>query len=348
MNRHIISQHATIIEALKQLNELRDGPMTLMAVGDDGRMTGTLTDGDIRRGLLAGRSLGDSVSEVMHRDFHALMEDDLDVAALARFRRGGYRLIPVLDREGHIKRLVDTSATSTLLPLRAVVMAGGRGERLRPLTLSTPKPLLKIGDKAIIDYNIAMLAAAGIDDITVTTHYLAEQLEEHFSGPVEDVRVKCVRETTPMGTIGAVSLADIPPEGHTLVMNSDLLTTISLEEMWLRHLESGAELTVAAIPYTIAVPYAILSTEGDAVTGLVEKPTYTHHANAGIYIVANRLLRRVNRDTRTDATDLMEMALGEGRKVSFYPINGIWIDIGSPNDYRQAQELMRYHSQLSR
>lgn len=344
MKSNIINSDATLLDALRAINELSGQLMTLIVTAPDGRMAGTLTDGDIRRALLAGNGLEASVTSAMRRDFCYLHADDIDVEALAAYRRKGIRMIPVLDADGRVVRVLDTSRQSSLLPVRAIVMAGGRGERLRPLTLTTPKPLLKVGDKAIIDYNIAMLASAGITDVTVTTHYLAEQIEEHFAGEVCGVKVKCVREVTPLGTIGAVSLADIPPQGTTLVMNSDLLTSLSLEDMWLHHKATGAKLTIAAIPYTISVPYAILATEGCRVTSLVEKPSYTHHANAGIYMIDNSLLRQVRSDVRTDATDLIESALSQGMEVSFFPINGTWIDIGAPNDYNRAQELMRYHA----
>lgn len=343
-NRNIIPVTASLLDALRAINQLSGQLMTLIVTDADGCMSGTLTDGDIRRALLAGNGLEAPVTCAMCRDFHYLESGRIDVAALASYRRKGIRMIPVLDADGRVERVLDTSRQATLLPVQAIVMAGGRGERLRPMTLTTPKPLLQVGDKAIIDYNIAMLAAAGITDITVTTHYLAEQIEAHFAEEVCGVKVKCVREVTPMGTIGAVSLVDIHESGTTLVMNSDLLTSLSLEDMWLHHCATKAALTIAAIPYTVSVPYAILDTEDCYVKSLVEKPSYTHHANAGIYLIDNALLRQVRPGVRTDATDLIENVLEQKLKVSFFPINGTWIDIGAPNDYARAQELMRYHS----
>ena len=225
-------------------------------------------------------------------------------------------------------------------------MAGGKGERLRPLTLNTPKPLLEIGGKAIIDYNIEALSSVGINDITVTTRYLAEQIHKHFATPIAGVKVKCVTETQPLGTIGAASLVPRDKEGNTLVMNSDLLTTISFEEMYMRHIEEQADVTIAAIPYVVSVPYAILTTDGVTVNGIEEKPSYSYYANAGIYIFSNKLLDTVPSDSRTDATDLIEQAIDKGLKVVYYPINGTWIDVGSPNDFKQAQDLMRHHNDL--
>ena len=346
MTNHIINQDATLLEAIGMLNKLSGKVLTLFVVNDNGQMTGTLTDGDIRRAFLAGCSLDSRVAEAMHTNFKALTGNEIDVALLRDYRNRGFRLIPRLDAHGHIIDMVDITVTPTKLPLSAILMAGGKGERLRPLTLTVPKPLLKIGGKAIIDYNIEALAKCGVEDISVTVNYLAEKLEEHFAKPVAGVRVKCVREDQPLGTIGSAGLVDLPSAGNTLIMNSDLLTTISLEDMYLRHMEEGADITIAAIPYNVSVPYAILTTDNLDVRGLEEKPSYSYYANAGIYIINNRLLQRLPTDRRTDATDLIEQAIDEGRKVVYYPISGMWIDIGSPADFKHASELMAHRNLL--
>lgn len=348
---HIISQNATLIEALGQLNKLSGGLMTLMAVDNEGIMTGTLTDGDVRRALLAGAGLDSRVEAVMHRDFKSMPADDIDVAEIRRLRLAGIKLLPLLGHDGTIERLLDLSHNNTALPVSAVLMAGGRGERLRPMTDTVPKPLLLIDGKAIIDYNVEALAAAGINDITVATRYLANKLEEHFSEPVAGVRVKCIKEDMPLGTIGALSLMpERDSEGTTLVMNSDLLTTISYEEMYLTHTERKADITIAVLPYTVSVPYAILCTDPDShrVTGIEEKPTYSYYANAGIYLISNRLLNSLATGEHIDATDLVERAIEQGKTVTYYPINGTWIDVGTPTDFKQAEELMRHLRNFSR
>lgn len=342
MDRHLISEDSSLLEALSMLNRLSGEVMTLFAVDPSQRMTGTVTDGDIRRGLLRGCQLTGRVSEVMHRDFCSLNGPIIDVEEMRACRLRGVKLLPQLNDEGKIIRIIDLTQTPVVLPLSAILMAGGKGERLRPMTLTTPKPLLEIGGKPIIDYNVEALAQAGINDITVTVNYLAEQMEEHFSKPVAGVKVRCVRENFPMGTIGAASLIDHREGGTTIVMNSDLLTTLSLEDMYLNHLHSGADLTIGAIPYNLSVPYAILTTEGGWVTALEEKPSYSYYANGGIYMISNRLLSRLSKEERTDATDLIEQTIAEGGRVGYYPIDGTWIDIGSPIDFKHACELMRH------
>lgn len=322
--------------------------MTLLAVNDNGTMTGTITDGDIRRKLIAGITLQSPVSEAMNRGFKYLQGEEIDVAHMRQCRQKGITLLPLLDSDGKIKHIYDLTATRTVLPISAILMAGGKGERLRPLTDSTPKPLLEIDGKAIIDYNIEALASVGINDITVTTRYLAHQIHEHFSKPVAGIQVKCVEETIPLGTIGAASMIPRKKSGATLVMNSDLLTTISFEDMYLRHIEGNADITIAAIPYVVSVPYAILATDGSQVNAIEEKPSYSYYANAGIYIISNALLDTLPANERTDATDLVEQAISTGKRVIYFPINGTWIDVGSPTDFKQAQDLMRHHHDLTK
>lgn len=350
-DKYTIAAEATLMEALGKLNALSGGAMTLFVEDESGRLVGTLTDGDIRRALLGGVSLEATANAVCHKKFRSVSATDIDPAELRRFRSEGICLVPVVDSEGRLSSILDISGRRTYLPLRAVLMAGGKGERLRPATLTTPKPLLQIEGKAIIDYNVEALAACGIEDITVATGYLAEQLYEHFASPVAGVSVKCVREQAPLGTIGALTLTDAYKEdGDTLVMNSDLLTTISFEEMYLRHRDTGADITIAAIPYQVSVPYAILTldpADSDRVIAIEEKPSNSYYANAGIYIFSSKVVKLLEPGRRTDATDLVETAIARGFKVSYYPIRGTWIDVGSPVDFRQAAELMRHHNSMT-
>lgn len=337
---HTISTEASVREALAALNALSGDTMTLFALDGSGRVCGSVTDGDIRRALIGGRSLSDRVSDVMHRDFKALRPGDDPFAALPALRGRGITLVPELDAEGRITGLLDLRHRRNRLPLDAVLMAGGRGERLRPLTLETPKPLLPVGGKPIIDYNVEELAACGVTDIYVTVNYLRGQLEEHFRSPVGGVSVRCVAEPARLGTLGSLALIDSLRHDDVLVMNSDLLTTLDFERMYARHRASGAALTVAAVPYNVSVPYAIMHTDGDRVTGLAEKPTFNYFANAGVYIMRRECVARIEPGEAVDAPDFIEALISDGLKVGYFPIEGTWIDIGSPDDYRYANELM--------
>ena len=221
-------------------------------------------------------------------------------------------------------------------------MAGGKGERLRPLTEKTPKPLLPVGDKAIIDHNIDRLISNGVKHINVTVNYLGEQLEEHFKDPKDDIQVQTVREPKFLGTIGSIRFVKEFYNDTILVMNSDLFTNINYEDFYLHFKEHDAEMSVAAVPYTVSVPYGIFDLEGREIQGLIEKPTYNYYANAGIYLIKRSALYEIPEDTFFNATDLIKELIAEGKKVIRFPLNGTWIDIGNPQEYQKANELVKH------
>lgn len=341
LKRHAIATGKTIREALEALNSLSGDEMTLFALEPDGTMTGTVTDGDIRRALIAGAGLDTRVGEVAHRDFLFSREGDDLYPTIAEARRRHIKLLPVF-REGKVADIIDLRHTRTSLPIDAVLMAGGRGERLRPLTLDTPKPLLEVGGKPIIDYNVDELEACGVGDIYVTVNYLADQVVGHFERRGGRSRITCVREPRRLGTMGSLTLVEGLRHDNVLVMNSDLLTTLDFEAMYLRHIAEEADMTVAAVPYTVSVPFAIMRLEGHRVTGLTEKPTFNYSANAGVYILQRSLIAAMERGAYLDAPDFMERMIAEGRKVCCHPVEGSWIDIGSPDDFRYANEIMSH------
>lgn len=324
-------------EALERLNSLSGRSMTLFVVDERGKLKGTLTDGDVRRGLLAGASLDGAVDDVMHRTFRAVRPTDT-APNLGALRQAGIELLPILDGDGRIERIIDLRSVRAMLPVDAVLMAGGRGERLRPLTEHTPKPLLPVGGRAIIDYNIDALRACGVENIYVTVNYLHEQLELHFAKRGDGVQ--CVLEPRRLGTMGSLALIDTLKSHDVLVMNSDLLTDIDFQALYERHRESGAALTMAVVPYKVSVPYAILELNGDRVTGLAEKPTYNYYANAGVYMMRADVAKSITKGEYLDATDLIDRLIGDGEKVTYFPIDGTWIDIGSPKEYENACKLM--------
>lgn len=338
MQQYLIAQSDSIAHALSELNALSNATMTLIAVDDNHRPVGTLTDGDIRRALLAGHTLDSPVSAAMNREFKYVCKSDARLLSFQSLRDRGIRLLPVTDFDNRLIDCIDLTQRLGALNIPALIMAGGRGERLRPATLTTPKPLLSLAGKPIIDYTIDLLNRYGITDITVSTRYLAEQIISHF----ENTGIKCIIEDEPLGTIGAISLLDNSEVDTVIVMNSDLYTDIQLDEMLRHHIESDAVITVAAIPYTVSVPYAILTTDESGVTGLTEKPTYSFYANAGIYLLNTKALSFVKYNERLDATELIEGAIARNLRVSYYPISGTWIDIGTPADFKHADELIRH------
>lgn len=343
MNKHIISKEITLIEALSRINDIAPEPLVLFVLDNENRMVGTLTDGDSRRALIDGASVNDKVEKIMHKNFNYMKVEDLDnVKEIKRQRDLMMRLVPILDKEHHIVEIINLEKYKTRLPIDAVLMAGGKGERLRPLTEKTPKPLLKVGDKAIIDHNIDRLISYGVKNISVTVNYLGEQLEDHFAEPRGEVKVQTVREPKYLGTIGSIRFVKEFHNDTVLVMNSDLFTNINYEDFFLHFKEHNAEMSVAAVPYTVSVPYGIFDLEGRDIQGLIEKPTYNYYANAGIYLIKRFALDEIPEDTFFNATDLIEKLIAEGRKVVRFPLNGTWIDIGNPQEYQKANELVKH------
>ena len=229
------------------------------------------------------------------------------------------------------------------MPIDAVLMAGGKGERLRPLTEKVPKPLLPVGDKAIIDHNIDRLISYGVKQINVTVNYLKEQLEEHFREPYKEVQVRTVREPHFLGTMGSVRFVPEFYNDTVLIMNSDLFTNINYEDFYLHFKEHDADMSIAAVPYSVQVPYGILQLEGRRdVKGIIEKPTYDYYANAGIYLIKKSALEYVPEGNVFNATDLIEALIDAGRKVIRFPLNGTWIDIGNPQEYKRANDMVRF------
>ena len=252
------------------------------------------------------------------------------------------KLIPVLDDKMHIVEIINLEQFRTRLPIDAILMAGGKGERLRPLTELTPKPLLMVGDKTIIDHNVDRLISYGIKNISVTVNYLKEQIEDHYREPRNGVQVKTVREPKFLGTMGSVQFVSEFHNDTVLVMNSDLFTNIDYEDFYIHFSHHEADMSVAAIPYNISVPYGIFDLDGREIRGVQEKPQFNFYANAGIYMIKRYALEEIPQDKYFDATDLIEKLIAEGKKVIRYPLNGTWIDIGNPQEYQKAKDLVKH------
>lgn len=341
--KHFISKDKTLLEALSQINTLAPDPLVLFVLDEENRMIGTLTDGDSRRALIAGVSIDDSVEKIMHRNFNYMKVENIDdVKEIKRQKELKMVLVPVLDKESHIVEIINLEKYITRLPIDAVLMAGGKGERLRPLTEKTPKPLLPVGDKVIIDHNVDRLLSYGIKHINVTVNYLKEQIEEHYLKPRNEVQIHTVREPKYLGTIGSIKFVENFYNDTILVMNSDLFTNIDYEDFFLHFQQHDAEMSVAAVPYNVSIPYGVLDLDGRNIHGLIEKPKYTYYANAGIYLIKRKALDEIPVNTFFNATDLVKKLIAKGKKVIRYPLNGTWIDIGTPQEYQKAQDLVKH------
>jgi dTDP-glucose pyrophosphorylase len=337
---HIINQDAPIKKALSQLNKLPK-TLTLFVLNDNEQLTGTLTDGDIRRGFLKGRTLDDQVWQFVTSDFHYL-ENGIDVHKVKLLKSQGIRLLPVLDNNKNIIKVYDLHKMHSILPLDAVIMAGGRGERLKPLTDSIPKPMLKLGEKPLIEHNIDRLISFGIENIYISVNYLKEQIIDYFGdGNDKGVNIKYIEEENPLGTAGALSLVE-NFKNDILLANADLFTNIDYEDLYLAFLNNKADMAIASLPYIVNVPYAILEEKEGNITNFKEKPSNTHYANAGIYIIKKELVKEIPKNKFYNTTDLMQKSIDLNKRILHNPIIGYWIDIGQHEDLNRAREIVKH------
>lgn len=342
MEKYIIQQTVSIREALIVLNQISSNTQSLLVVDEEKKLVGTLTDGDIRRGLISGADLSDSASKIMCKNFKYILTTEFDVTQLKTYRENNILFIPILDEEYHIVKIINLKKSKSLLPIDVVLMAGGKGERLRPLTEKKPKPLVKVGDKAIIDYNVDRLISYGVKHINVTINYLGEQLEEHFAIPRNGIKIETVREPRFLGTMGSIMFVKEFYNETILVMNSDLFTNIDYEDFYIHFKEHDADMSVAAVPYNVSIPFGIFDLEGREIKGIKEKPTYHHYANAGIYLIKKEILKLIPQNVFYNATDLIEELVKQQMKVIRFPITGYWIDIGQHSELKKAEELVKH------
>ncbi|MBR8537386.1 nucleotidyltransferase family protein [Carboxylicivirga sediminis] len=341
LDKFIVQDTISVIDVLKRLDSLTIA-QTVFVVDCNNKLIGTITDGDIRRGLINGNSISDPVVNFMSTNFRAL-NGSVDPIKIKEYRNFGVNLLPVLNKDGSIRKVYDLERISTILPVDVVIMAGGKGERLRPLTNSTPKPMLPLGNKPIIEHNIDRLRSFGIENIYISINYLGEQIKDYFGdGKDKGLNIQYLEEKEFLGTIGSASMVDQYESPYVLVMNSDLFTDVDFEDLWVNLCERAADLAVASIPYTVNIPFAILTRENGCIKGLKEKPSNTHYANAGIYLMKRKVMELIPKNEFFNATDLIEKLIQTGKTVIDNPITGYWIDIGRHEEYNKAKEIIRH------
>jgi dTDP-glucose pyrophosphorylase len=335
----LVDEDATLRDAMLALDT--GARRIALAVDPAGRLIGILTDGDIRRALLRGGALDDPLAPVLTRDFlHVDVREDR-AAALELMQARGIGAIPVVDGAGRpvglhlLHEFLDPVARDT----PAVVMAGGRGMRLRPLTESVPKPMLRVAGRPILERIVLHLVGHGVTHIYLAVGYLANVIEDHFGdGSQHGARIEYLREDKPLGTAGALGLLPKPPAGPLLVMNGDLVTQVDLGALIDAHIASGAVATVGMHRYVHTVPFGCVERSGDRVTSLVEKPAIVREVNSGIYVLDPSIVRRVEQDVPVNTPDLLADAIDRGEFVGAFEIEDDWLDVGQREQLTQARE----------
>lgn len=340
-SRPILRFDQTVEDALAAINV--SGRHLAVVVDAAGRLAGIISDGSIRRALLAGTRLHDTVTVTgLISTDPVLIPEGLDPAqAESLLLENGIDFAPVIDADGRpIGLLHIRDLHSRPLQAAAVIMAGGEGRRLLPLTKDTPKPLIDVGGKPLIEHIVRQLSHAGIDNLHVSVNYLADKIKSHLGDGAEwGTQISYLEEIDKLGTAGALSLLPADVDHPLLVMNGDIMTNSDFRHLLDFHRYHKAALTVCVVEYSFAIPYGVFSIDDGHVTGLMEKPEHKVPINAGIYVVEPRLLKLIPPGRRYDMTNLIEDCLKAGEPVVPYLIHEHWMDIGNPRDLETARSL---------
>jgi len=338
----LVRPDVTLEHAIATLNQ--GGLRIVIVVDEDRRLLGTVTDGDVRRALLRHVSLEAPVSEVMCATPIVAQQDWTREKVLSVIEEKQVLQLPVVDSS---HRVIGLQTIHGLLEKKQLanpvfLMAGGFGKRLYPLTKDCPKPLLRVGDKPILELILLDLIEAGFHRFFISTHYRPEMIRDYFKdGRRWGVSIEYIHEEEPLGTAGALGLLphdriDLP----MLMMNGDLLTRVNYRALLDFHNEQGGVATMCVREYEHQVPYGVVNNEGPRVKEIVEKPVHKFFVNAGIYVLSPDLVHSVQHGVRIDMPDLLQMAISSGKVVASYPVHEYWLDIGRPEDFQRAQSAL--------
>ena len=338
----LIKRTCPLISVMQMLNEV--ALQIAIVVDDDGCLLGTVTDGDLRRGLLSGRDMTSTVDLVMNtKPFISSFtqnRDDIIDAMQAR----DLQHVPLVDKQNRVIGLftIDEILRNEKLPNWAIIMAGGVGSRLHPLTKNSPKPLLNIGERPILETIISHLKKSGFSNIMLSVNYKAEMIKNYFGdGDQFGVHIEYLNETKPLGTAGALGLIDKKHpllQQSILLMNGDVLTEMDFSRIIHFNDSESAFATMCIREYFNEIPFGVVRLEGHKLMALEEKPIQSFFINAGVYALAPRVLEYIQPDHHCDITDIFNRALEDKRNVTAYPITEYWRDIGTPDDFNQAQQ----------
>ena len=315
---------------------------TVFVVDAHGLLRATVTDGDVRRALLEGYGLDSPAETAFNTDYLKLVDGSNSPQAVSLGLGQGFKDFPVVDSNGRLLciEVLAEGLASAHRSNTVVIMAGGRGLRLRPLTEETPKPLLLVGGKPILQHIIENLRGEGFSDIVLAINYLGDQIENYFQdGSRFGVNIRYLKEDRALGTAGALSLLGNTSPSPVLVMNGDLVLAASIGKMLDYHLEKGAVITVGAKVVETTIPFGVLAINGHVIEGIEEKPSHRDLVNAGVYVLNPEVFASVVADQVTDMPQLIFENVKGGRVLAF-PMHETWADLGSPGDLKRAQELM--------
>jgi dTDP-glucose pyrophosphorylase len=334
----LLPDTGTLADAVRVIDKSR--AKICLVVDGERRLQGTVTDGDMRRAILRGLSLSSPVTEAMKRTPTTGHVDDSPEQLREIMARLELSQIPVLDSQERVVGLVTAkSLVNAGLPRDnwVILMAGGLGSRLKPLTADTPKPLLKVGRKPLLETIIETFTRHEFRSFFISINYKAEMIKEHFGdGAKWECEIRYLEEDQRLGTAGALGLLPARPASPIVIMNGDVLTNVDFSSLLEFHAEQGSKATMCVREYDFQVPYGVVNIDGQRITSIVEKPVHNFFVNAGIYVVDPELISFIPQDAPFDMTDLFALALGKGMTTAAFPIREYWMDIGRMDDFHRA------------
>ena len=337
----IIDSKCTIKDCLEKINGLQNNVLILFVIDDKNRIIGSITDGDIRRGFLNGAGLRDYVTQIMQKNFKYIKSFD-DYDKINNYIKLNLKIVPYVTNDFKLIDFIDLTKLKAIVPVSAVIMAGGKGVRLKPYTNDTPKPMLELSGKPIIAHNIERLFSFGIRDIFISVNHLKEQIIDYITKNYKNKNIKFIEETKPLGTIGSLSLIDNFLYSDILVMNADILTNIDFYDFYTNYKNHKDDMNVATFNIRINIPYGILDTVDKKINSLIEKPSFTYYSNAGIYLIRKEMLQYLPKNESFDSTELMQILIEKRMNLSHFPIRGYWLDIGNAQNYAKAQDDIKF------
>lgn len=333
----IVKRSDTIHDTIQKIDD--SSLQIALVIDEQERLVGTVTDGDVRRGILKGIPLHHSVVDIMNPEPFKLEEGLDNLKVLVNMKRKHLRHIPIVNKENQI---VDLKYYEDLLEFQTkdnwvILMAGGLGSRLRPLTENTPKPLLKIGDKPILETILESFIEHGFYNFYISVNYKAEMIEDYFKdGSQWGVNIRYLRENQRLGTAGPLSLLPETPNKPILVMNGDLLTKVNFAQMLQFHTENQSKATMCVREYNVQIPYGVVHVDQHRLRGIEEKPIQSYFVSAGIYLLDPSVIQRIPVGEFFDMPTLYEELIKEGEETSVFPIREYWLDIGRVDDFHKA------------
>lgn len=337
VSRLVINAEAPVRAGLERINAVLE--LFQIVVDADGRLIGTLTDGDVRRALLAGVGMDEPVMRAMHQNPMVGRADDLDAAhRLLGSIRSVVPFLPIVDEKRVLIAVLVRRAAGGTHPRTALVMAGGRGSRLGELTTTLPKPLISVRGKPMIEHVVSAIETVGTTDIYVSVHYLAEQIEAWCAGRLSKARLHVIREEQPYGTAGALAMLPADVEGNVLVSNADLMTSVDLNAFFSFHEHSSADGTIAVAQHEVQIPFGVVRVDDDGrFLSIDEKPKLINFVAAGMYILGPEVRSLVTAGRRTEMPELLDKARRSGLSIGVFPIHEYWRDVGRPDDLADAR-----------